>query len=640
MDQLTTAAALASMLETIEVDEVLMQSAHWRASLPGTDAERDHVLTVAGRLRSELARLRRREHELNALFSSARELAEVRDVDMVLTRLVTRAHEMMGTDVTYLSQFDPATRELHVRKTAGAVTPVFQNLRVPPGKGLASGIAASRTAQWALRYSDYAGDPHEAGIDDAVSSEGIVSILGVPMLAEGEVLGVLFAATRHEHAFTAEETALLSALADHASVVLQTASIVDQLRSSEEESRRALATLTDHLRSRDRSNAVHQQLVQAVLRGGGFEQVAATLAEALGRRVTVVDGAGREIAASGPTESDSVALIDRSGGIGDAIDTSRATGHCCYVFDGESAVEVVAALPAGASDAGALLLSRGAIELDSVDERTIERAAQVGALLTLQESAADDADRRVRGELVADVLDATPQRRRDLDRRVRNHGLSLGDLDTVVIAVVPAETRTAASRVLASRLAGGALVAERAGVLVAITHAVSPLDVAETVRNHLREQLPGTRVLAVAPPSAESSDELPERFETALRTSRLAEALGHDDRVALTDAYQPYSILFEHDPHALHSFIDTTIGAVIRYDSEHDTDLVRTLVAFIRHDASPTKTARALNYHPNTILQRLDRLKSLLGPDWRTDEELFRISTAVRLDELRAHSFR
>ncbi|WP_009478277.1 hypothetical protein [Rhodococcus sp. JVH1] len=62
----------------------------------------------------ELTRLRRRERELGVLFSSARELAELRDIDALLGRLVSRAHEMMGTDVTYLSEFDPATRELNV----------------------------------------------------------------------------------------------------------------------------------------------------------------------------------------------------------------------------------------------------------------------------------------------------------------------------------------------------------------------------------------------------------------------------------------------------------------------------------------------------------------------------------------------
>ena len=53
--------------------------------------------------RSEFRRLRRRENELAVLYSSARELAQVRDVDTLLQRLVNRAHDIMGTDVTYPS---------------------------------------------------------------------------------------------------------------------------------------------------------------------------------------------------------------------------------------------------------------------------------------------------------------------------------------------------------------------------------------------------------------------------------------------------------------------------------------------------------------------------------------------------------
>ncbi|HEY9263204.1 MAG TPA: helix-turn-helix domain-containing protein, partial [Mycobacterium sp.] len=89
------------------------------------------------------------------------------------------------------------------------------------------------------------------------------------------------------------------------------------------------------------------------------------------------------------------------------------------------------------------------------------------------------------------------------------------------------------------------------------------------------------------------------------------------------------------DARTLNAFIDETIGPVRDYDSRKGSDLLSTLRAFVRNEASPTKTARALNYHTNTILQRLDRLKSLLGDDWRSDEHLFRISAAVRLDELR-----
>lgn len=630
-------AAIRQLVETLSGD--------------AEDNELDRVLESAGvdqrtrveakeRLRArreELIRLRRREHELGNLFASARDLAEVRDIDELLERLVSRAHDMLGGDVTYLSEFDSDTRDLHVRKTIGSVTPQFRNLRVPAGMGLASRIADSRSAQWVQRYSEYRDGTRDSDIDDAVSREGIVSILGVPMLSDGRVLGVLFSATRQEHVFAPEQIAMLSALADHASIVLQTASTLAQLRASEEEAIRALQTLTDHVSVRDRSNTVHQELVQAVLLSGGFVQVATTLARALGRYVTIVDADMRILASSAPSANAS-AVASLSHGVHLAIEQSRATGHCCYVDAPTPDIQVVAAVTAGELFFGAVLLSSGELELDSVDDRTIERAAQVAALLTLQHNAVADADQRVRHELISDVLDPSPERRRDLDRRARAHNVDIAALDTVFVIVVPAQSRSAAAALVAARYRHGGLVSDYSDVLVAVVRTFDPMVEAWDLRRMLFESA-APAVLIVVPPRASAVDALSGSFDVARRTSRLLDALGIDDDVVTTEAFHPYMVMFGSDPHAVHSFIDHVIGPVIAYDAEHGTELVPTLRAFVRNDSSPTKTARALSYHTNTILQRLDRLRLLLGDGWRTDESLFRISTAVRLDALRSARF-
>lgn len=585
---------------------------------------------------AELAQLRRREQALTVLFSSARDLAESRDLDVLLTKLVVRAHELVGTDITYLSEFDTATRELRVRKSVGAVTREFQNLRVPPDKGLASRVAASRAAQWTARYSEYAGGPHDVDIDDAVTAEGIVSILGVPMLAEGTVLGVLFAATRHERTFSAEEIALLSALADHASVVMQTAGILKQLKESEEDTRRALARLQEHVQARDRSNVVHQSLVQAVLTGEGFPAVAATVSEALGRAVAIVDADGAAVATSGGTPEFGAADHEAPP-VQTAIDRSRETGHCCAVADGNSPIESVAAITVGVEYYGALLLGHGDLTLGPVDERTVERAAQVCSLLTLQQNAAADADRRTRAELAADLLDAAPERRRDLDRRLRTQGITLADLDTVVAFVIDPDRRAAATRHLSRLLPDRTPVAEIAGVVAVVTSTSDPLGAAQTLRERLAEHL-RIPVLAICPPPSAHPDDLPQAFTASLRTARLLDALQITDTCVDTTEYELFSVLFGHDPDGLHRFITATLGPVLDYDAAHGTDLTATVAAFVRNGASPTRTARATNYHANTILQRLDRIGSLLGEQWRSDEQLYRISTAVRLEELRRTS--
>ena len=162
-------------------------------------------------LRSLLTRWRRRGQELSALFSSARELAELRDTDALLHRLVERAHALMGTDVTYLSEFHEDADELRVRSTLGTVASSFRDLRVPPGMGLASKVVRTRCPQWTPVYQANHSIPHEQEIDAAVAAEGLVSMLGVPLAAGERVLGVLFAANRNKHEFTPDEIALLRA---------------------------------------------------------------------------------------------------------------------------------------------------------------------------------------------------------------------------------------------------------------------------------------------------------------------------------------------------------------------------------------------------------------------------------------------
>lgn len=594
-------------------------------------ADESALAERVGRSQRELSRLRRREHELSALFSSARELAELRDIDAVLARLVQRAHEMMGADLAYLSEFEPDTRELRVRVTSGAVGESFRHLRVTPRHGLASAIVESRAPHWIARYDDYA-DEHNVRyappLHDAVSSEGLVSLLGVPMLSRDDVLGVLFVATREETNFAPEQISLLAALADHASVILQTTQLLAESQRSATDARDALARLTDHLKERDRSNTVHQELVQTVLAGGGFGPVAETLSSALGRSVAIRDAQEQVIAVAGLPVAPTMLEPDEPVRI--AIDDSRRSGHC-VVLPGPD-VRAVAALTAGGRPFGALLLGEGDFELGPVDLRTIERAAQVTALLELQQEAASGADHRVRSELIADLLDDVPERRSDVERRARRLGVDLSSLDAILLLSAPGEQQTTVARTVARQLDEHALVGEYRGFVVVAHAAVrSALD-PDHLRTHVESAIKHP-VSLVVPRTVRGA--LPEAFQAAMRTARLLTALEIAGITADVDDFLPYAAILDTDAQALSTFLRDTIGAVRQYDADRNADLLGTLRSFVRNNASPTRTARALNFHTNTILQRLDRLDHVLGPDWREDERMFRLGIAVRLDELR-----
>lgn len=575
-------------------------------------------------LRAGSQRWRRRGQELSALFSSARELAQLRDVDQLLERLVERAHDLVGTDVTYLSEFDVRTSELRVRTTLGAVAPAFRELRVPAGMGLASLVVQRRRPCWTSRYTGMTEAPHDSQIDAAVAAEGLVSLLGVPLLAGEEVIGVLFAADRVEHAFSPDEISLLSAFADHAAVVLQTARLLARTQEAAEETRRAYGQLADHAEAMERASGVHSDLTALVLRGGDAAAVADALGRALRCRVTILDAdlAASTTAAPARPVADTVRL---------AVEESRRSGRCVPLPAPGHGVAV--AIIAGQTLLGALVLEQGAVEFGPVEQRTAERAAQITALLHLKQDALNEAEQRVRGDLLADLLSDDPQRRAGVVQRAQARGIRAAGLTSLVVVPLQAEHRRPAARAAGRALGSGGLIGEHADVVVALTSEHDPAAAAALVHAAVRPAI-GHPTIAVGAPLLDVPGDVRSRVEAAVACARVLPALGVVDASTTTDEYLPYAALFGPGEARVGTFVRHLLGPVLDWDAGRGGSLLLTLAVYLDNRLSPVATGRALHLHKNTVLQRLERIGELLGDDWQEPDRLFRITVAARIARL------
>ncbi|MBI1994166.1 MAG: GAF domain-containing protein [Deltaproteobacteria bacterium] len=65
---------------------------------------------------------------------------------------------------------------------------------------------------------------------DFYRTRGLVSYLGVPLIAKGEILGVLGLYTRQEHEFSKEETAFFTTLAQQASIAIHNSRLFEQAK--------------------------------------------------------------------------------------------------------------------------------------------------------------------------------------------------------------------------------------------------------------------------------------------------------------------------------------------------------------------------------------------------------------------------
>ena len=89
-------------------------------------------------------------------------------------------------------------------------------------------------------------------------------------------------------------------------------------------------------------------------------------------------------------------------------------------------------------------------------------------------------------------------------------------------------------------------------------------------------------------------------------------------------------------PGELDDFVSAVLGPVAGYDHERGTALVETLAAWFDAGGSLRETAAVLHVHPNTVGQRLDRISSLLGDDWRLPARVLDLQLALRMHRLRA----
>jgi len=150
------------------------------------------------------------------------------DVADLLDELLDRVRDLLDTDTAAILLLDPHAGQLLPTAAKGLEEDVRQAIRVPVGHGFAGRIAAERRP---LVLNEVA---ETDVVSPVLLRTGVRSLLGVPIFAAGQLIGVLHVGTFAPRAFTDEDVRLLELAADRAS-------IAGQIRSHKLEQTAALA---------------------------------------------------------------------------------------------------------------------------------------------------------------------------------------------------------------------------------------------------------------------------------------------------------------------------------------------------------------------------------------------------------------
>ncbi|NUT37078.1 MAG: GAF domain-containing protein [Hamadaea sp.] len=637
MLRMTPLSQLLELLEReaspVEFEGPLLDARAGGAS-PAELAALEEAKTVALRVRALLERRRRRELELSGLYDTASDLAGLRDLDSVLAAIVHRSRNLLGTDIAYLTMNDPDQGDTYMRVTDGSISARFQRLRLPLGGGLGGLVAQSGTP---YATADYANDnrfKHLGEVDAGVGEEGLVAILGVPLRLGAQVIGVLYAANRSARPFAREEVALLVSLAAHAAVAIDTARLLAETQSALAELSAANEVIRAHSVSVERAAAAHDRMTSLVLRGGGVEDVATAVTETLGGELLVLDADGRTLALVGELAA------PESSALAEAVSASRADGHAVRRGD-----LWYAAVVAGTENLGTLVC-RPQQPLADADQQILERAALVTALVQLFRRNLAEAEGRVRGELLDDLI-ARPGRDADaLRARSKRIGVDL-DVPHVMVAIGDdfggsgAVRQRAASWAVTYALSRSGLAASRDGRVVLMLPGADAGSAARAVAKDLGRAL-GRAVTAGASGPAAGPSALAHAYKEADRCVTALLALGRAGEGASTSELGFVGLLLgavtDGGDRGVARFLQHAIGPVVDYDARRGTALVKTLECYFGAGGSLARAAEQLHVHVNTVTQRLERVAQLLGADWQRPERALEVQLALRLHRLRSGS--
>ncbi|GAA1391536.1 hypothetical protein GCM10009613_34220 [Pseudonocardia kongjuensis] len=505
--------------------------------------------------------------EQTALLTALRRV-QAEELDPVGCRraLVESAVEALDADLGWLSLVDPAGRGFTVVHSTGL------DGAIDVGTQSVSGLGAEAARHRAtLIVNDFRRSTRTpAAARRQLLDAGVRALICAPLVA-GELIGLICIGRRGPRRFAHRDSVLIGTLAAQGAMTIGNGAIFAEVGQQTRSLRAALS--------------VGATVRDVLLAGEGLAGAARALAAALGRSVSihqsvVAEEPGWSTPEGGPPSQVPVAALRI-----DLVAAGEVLG----------AVEV-------AGDAA----------LDAVQERAVEVASTAIVSELIARRRTEEAEWRLHGELLAELVSAPAPLPRGLAIRARRRGLDL-DGATVVVLARDRPRRTTSTLLADSRSALRARTPAGAPVLAFSRGRSVVLAVGERtdVAALVAAVAAGGRVRAGVGRAA--------GHHTALRQADACLVLAAEptrpDLVDVRDLGLPGLVVEAGaGPHVVET-IRRILGPVHAADRSTRVPLLETLAAYCAAEGRVEVAARLCSVHESTLRYRLDRLAEVIDLD-------------------------
>lgn len=180
------------------------------------EAEREQRRQQEERIRN----LEKRVEELAILNELSTSLSSTLDLDKVLTLIMERINAVLKVQAGSLLLIDDKTGELVFQIALGEKAEEVKPFRLQMGQGIAGHVAQSGKP---LMISDAQKDHRHYKVVDVTTDFLTRSLLCVPMIVKGKVIGVIEIMNKLEGDFTESDLTLLNSIATYAAIAIENA---------------------------------------------------------------------------------------------------------------------------------------------------------------------------------------------------------------------------------------------------------------------------------------------------------------------------------------------------------------------------------------------------------------------------------
>jgi purine catabolism regulator len=389
-----------------------------------------------------------------------------------------------------------------------------------------------------------------------------------------------------------------------------------------------------------RTAQLQRQLTQLAMQGKGLAGIAGEFARQTGKSVAIYDARLQALAEAGDEASlgaqqrRRLELLARN-----PVSVGQEPTAEWIDPQGHAPPRWAAVIPVNNRGAGLVTLAAAEEDLTELDGLLTARAAAVCAVELVKERAVVEAETKIQGDFVRDVLRGTYANEGSVLTRARHLEWDLdGRHGVAALDVAAPEGAAAALRSAISRRGVRPMVAawDRGAAFIFPLPAETSADDWRAAVDHIRADVAtqlGLRSVSAGVGRAHAGLKGLQRSygeaDQALRAGQRLFGAGQTVAFAELGAYRLLAQL--QGTSELRSFQQETLGELIDYDEKSGSQLLPTLEAFFNANGNLSKTAEVLFVHRNTLMYRLKRIEELTGATLDDPETRFDLQLALKM---------